>query len=68
MPSFEGNRETNTILGNREHRKLIFDFWGREEQANLFQGNKETGTPWEGLSNGIRAQVKCLRVRRSSVL
>ena len=50
-PNFEGNRETKTILGNREHRKQIFDFGGTGEQANLFQGNKGTGTPppWEGL-------------------
>ena len=36
---------TKTILGNREHRKQIFDFWGTGEQAHLFQGNKGTGTP-----------------------
>ena len=36
--------------GNR--RKQIFDFRGTGEKANLFQGNKGTGTPpppWEGL-------------------
>ena len=49
MPIFEGNRGTKTILGIREHRKQIFDFLGRGEPANLFQGNKGTGTPWEGL-------------------
>ena len=41
-------RGTKTILGNREHRKHIFDFWGTGEQANLFQGNKGTGTPLGG--------------------
>ena len=41
-------RGTKTILGKREHRKQIFDFWGTEEQANLFQGNKGTGTPLGG--------------------
>ena len=40
--NFEG---TKTILGNREHRKQIFDFWGTGEQAILFQGNKRTTTP-----------------------
>ena len=43
MPNFEGNRGAKTILGNREHKKQIFDFWGTGEQANLFQGNKGTG-------------------------
>ena len=38
-------RGTKTILGNREHRKQIFGFWGTGEQANLFQGNKGIGTP-----------------------
>ena len=32
-----------TILGNREYRKTKFE--GTEEQANLFQRNKETCTP-----------------------
>ena len=39
---------TKTISGNREHKKAIFDFWGKGEQANLFQGNKGTGTPLGG--------------------
>ena len=34
---FEGNRGTKTIMGNKEHRKQIVDFWGTGEQANLFQ-------------------------------
>ena len=42
-------RGTKTILGSWEHTKHIFDFGGTEAQANLFQGNKGTGTPWEGL-------------------
>ena len=41
-------RGTMTILGNREYKKTIFDFWGTGEQANLFQGNKGTGTPLGG--------------------
>ena len=38
-------RGTKTILGNMEHKKTIFDFWGTGEQANLFQGTKGIGTP-----------------------
>ena len=44
-PNFEGNRGTKTILGSREHRKQISDFWGTGEQANFFKANKGTGTP-----------------------
>ena len=36
-------RGTETILGNRECKKTRFE--GTEEQANLFQRNKETCTP-----------------------
>ena len=36
---------TKTILGNREHKKTIFHFWGTGEQANLFRESKGTGTP-----------------------
>ena len=43
-PKFERNRGTNTILGNREHRKQIFDFGGTGEQANRYP-------LWEGLEN-----------------
>ena len=46
-------RGTKTILGNREHKKTNFDFWGTGEQANLFQGNKGTSTPWEGLYDAL---------------
>ena len=41
-------RGTKTILGNREHKKQMFDFLGTGEQANLFQGKKGTGTPLGG--------------------
>ena len=37
-PNFERNRGTTTILG-------IFDFGGTGGKADLFQGNKGTGTP-----------------------
>ena len=33
------------MLGTGNIRKQIFDFCGTGEQANLFQGNKGTGTP-----------------------
>ena len=36
-------RETETILGTREYKKTKFG--ETEEQANLFQRNKETCTP-----------------------
>ena len=44
-PNFEGNREQRQYLGTGNIRKQIFDFGGTGEQANLFQGNKGTGTP-----------------------
>ena len=34
---------TETILGNWEYKKI--KFYRTEEQANLFQSNKETYTP-----------------------
>ena len=51
-PVFQGNKDqilrgTNTILGNTEHKT---NFGGTGEQDNLFQGNKRTGAPSEGLS------------------
>ena len=48
MPNYEGNRGTKTILGNRQHKKTIFDLGRIGEQANLSQGNKGTGTPLGG--------------------
>ena len=41
----EGNRGTKAILGNREHRKSRFWFWGTGDKGHLFQGNKGIGTP-----------------------
>ena len=40
-----GTREQRQYWGTGNIRKQIFDFWGTGEQANLFQGNKGTGTP-----------------------
>ena len=31
----EGNRGTKAILGNREHRKSRFLFWGTRENADF---------------------------------
>ena len=40
-----GTGEQRQYWGTGNIRKQIFDFWGTGEQANLFQGNKGTGTP-----------------------
>ena len=37
--------EQRQYWGTGNIRKQILDFWGTGEQANLFQGNKGTGTP-----------------------
>ena len=38
-------------IGEQGIEEKKFSIWGPGEQANLFQGNKGTGTPWKGLSN-----------------
>ena len=40
-----GTGEQRQYWGTGNIRKQIFDFGGTGEQANLFQGNKGTGTP-----------------------
>ena len=40
--------EQRQYWGTGNIRKQIFEFWGTGEQANLFQGNKGTGTPLGG--------------------
>ena len=45
MSKNERNRGTKVIFGSREHRKIRFWFWGTKENAEIFQGNKGTGTP-----------------------
>ena len=48
-------RATETKLGNREYKKTKFE--GTEEQANLFQRNKETCIPHlRGLRISLRRQ------------
>ena len=52
-PNFEGNRGKRQYWGTGNIRKQIFDFWGTGEQANLFQGNKGTGTPPHGRASSL---------------
>ena len=41
-----GTGEQRQYWGTGKNKKTIFfDFWGTGEQANLFKGNKGTGTP-----------------------
>ena len=47
-PNFEGSSGTKTILGNRDHKIFFLDFWGTEEQSNLYKGTKGIGTTLEG--------------------
>ena len=42
---FRGTGEQRQYWETGNIRKQIFHFWGTGEQANLFQGNKGTGTP-----------------------
>ena len=62
----KGNRGTKAILGNREHRKSTFCFWGTGDKGHLFQENKGTGTPplpippREGLRNWIFLLPSCI--------
>ena len=50
----KGTGEKRQYWGAGNIRKQFLDFGGTGEQANLFQGNKRTGTPplfWKGLFN-----------------
>ena len=40
-----GTGEQRQYWGTGNIENQIFDIWGTGEQANLFQGNKGTGTP-----------------------
>ena len=46
-------------------RKQIFDFWRTGEQANLFQGNKGTGTAWEGLNNDLGFHIFYVQIKKN---
>ena len=66
----ESWRGTETILGNREYKKTKFE--GTEEQANLFQRNKETLLPLRGPRVSLRRQnttkVMAYNITRNSPL
>ena len=36
MQNFEGNKETKTILGNREHKKTNFRFLGNRGISQIY--------------------------------
>ena len=44
MPTFNKNRRTKIIMGNREHNITNFR-WVAEKHTPLFQGNMGTSTP-----------------------
>ena len=53
MPTFEGNRGTKTILGNREHKKTNLHealpcVLGNRGNGYLFQGNRGTNANFLG--------------------
>ena len=45
----EGNRATKAILGNRAQKIKIFIMGNKGKCLFMFQGNKGTGSLWEGL-------------------
>ena len=44
-PSFEGNRGTKTILGNREHKKTNFRFLGNRGTSQFISGEQGNRYP-----------------------
>ena len=44
-PNFEGNRGTKTILGNREHKKITFQFWGNWGTSQFISGEQGNRYP-----------------------
>ena len=64
-----GTGEQRQYWGTGNIRKQIFDFRGTGEQANLFQGNKGTGTPpWEGLVSDTVADFQETWCKRSNLV
>ena len=54
-PNFEGNWGTNTILGNREHKKTNFRFLGNRGTSQFISGEQGNRyPPWEGLADYIK--------------
>ena len=52
-----GTGEQRQYWGTGNIRKQVFDFWGTGEQADLFQGNKGTGTPLGGPQNQLSMKL-----------
>ena len=44
-PNFEGNRETKTILGNREHKKTNFRILGNRGTSQFISGEQGNRYP-----------------------
>ena len=60
--------EQRQYWGTGNIRKQIFDFWGTGEQANLFQGNKGTGTPPPPLGGPQHTCIFWLSNKRNIVI
>ena len=45
-PTFEGYRETKTILGNMEHKKTFFFIWGENGNKPIYFRGTGTPSPW----------------------
>ena len=43
--NFEGNRGTKIILGNREHKKTNFQFWGNRGTSQFIPGEQKNRLP-----------------------
>ena len=62
MPTFEGNRGTKTILGNREHKKTNFQFLGNRGTSQFISGEQGDRNPLGGppaCSIQLLRPVKC---------
>ena len=57
LPKNKGNRATQTILENREHRKIRLCFWGTRP---FFRGEQGNRYPRKGL-NIVRSENKMLQ-------
>ena len=68
-----GNRGTKAILGNREHRKSRFWFWGTRENTDFFQWNKGRGIPppplppHPGRASTVKPVLKATHIKQSPV-
>ena len=52
--NFEGNRGTKTILGNREHKKTNFRFWGNRGTSQF--SSREQGNRYPPLGGPYKNQ------------